>query len=99
MSNDKQQARKAYDEKLEHLEKRVDHFEQGAITEIKELRRKFDRKFHALYLLVTFIGIALVWYGLWTIISEIAIINNPYVACGLGFVILLLSGRLFDRLV
>lgn len=88
-----------YNAKLESLEKQLARFELEALLQLKEFRRKFDRRFHLLYTLIAFIGITLVWYAVWTIVSDIPIISNPYVAGALGLIILLLLGKFFDRLV
>ncbi len=88
-----------YHAKLEHLEKRIEELHKEGLIELKSFRRKFDRRFHLLYIFLAFTGVTLVWYGLWTIISDIPVISNPYVAGAMGLAILLLLGRFFDRLV
>ena len=88
-----------YHARFTDLENQLEEFQREALLEIKEFRRKFDRRFHLLYTLIAFVGITLVWYAVWTIVSDIPIISNPYVAGALGLVILLLLGKFFDRLV
>ena len=88
-----------YHARIDALEKQLENFEHEALVQIKEFRRKFDQRFHLVYIFAAFTGVILVWYALWTIISEIPIIENPYVAGGLGIAILLVLGKFFDRLV
>ena len=88
-----------YHARIDALEKQLENFEHEALVQLKEFRRKFDQRFHLVYIFVAFTGVTLVWYSLWTIISEIPIIENPYVAGGLGIIILLILGKFFDRLV
>ncbi len=85
--------------RIEALEKQLETLEHEALVQLKEFRRKFDQRFHLLYIFTAFTGITLVWYALWAIISEIPIVNNPFVAGALGLAILLILGRFFDRLV
>ena len=58
------------------LENQLEEFQREALLEIKEFRRKFDRRFHLLYTLIAFVGIILVWYAVWTIVSDIPIISR-----------------------
>ncbi len=85
--------------KLKGVEKKLEEFHHETLAEIKEFRRRFDKRYHLLYIFVAFIGLTLVWYAIWTIVSEIPVISNPYVAGVLGFAILLLLGKFFDRIV
>ena len=85
--------------KLLHLEERLKKLEQKAIKKTHQWRYKFNKKHHFLYVFIAFIGLTMVWYAVWTIISDIPIINNPYVSGGLGLLILLILGKFFNRIV
>lgn len=95
----KEQTEPDYHARIDSLEKQLESFEHEALVQLKEFRRKFDQRFHLVYIFFAFTGVTLVWYALWTIVSEIPIIANPYVAGGLGLLILLILGKFFDRLV
>ena len=60
-----------YHARFTDLENQLEEFQREALLEIKEFRRKFDRRFHLLYTLIAFVGITLVWYAVWTIVSDI----------------------------
>lgn len=81
---------------LKNIEKKLEQLHHVLLAEIKSFRNRFERKFSMLFLLVVFLGITLVWYGFWTIISDVPIISNPYVSLGVGLVILLVLGRKSD---
>jgi len=59
-----------------------------------------DLKFHhkVIYALLVFLGLVLVWYGLWSIISVIPILNKPFVALATGIAVLVLTGAFFREL-
>jgi hypothetical protein len=73
--------------------------EQNIIKETNSWQRRLKRRHRMLYALFTFIGVMLLWYGFWTLISEIPILNNPYLASVLGFVILLVLHQFYDNMV
>jgi hypothetical protein len=86
-------------EKSTHLESPLQRLKQRLINKTQEWRKKFSRRHHYLYIFIAFIGVTMVWYAVWDIISETPIINNPWVAGGIGLAILLILGKFFDRLV
>ena len=57
-------------------------------------------KFHhkVIYALMIFLGLVLVWYGLWSIISVIPVLNKPFVALAAGITVLALTGAFFKEL-
>ena len=67
----------------------------GDINE--KLMRKLKRRHHAIFAFVVFIGAVFLWYGIWTIISEIPIISNPYIATILGIIILFATGMYYEN--
>jgi len=77
---------------IELLAKKIGKEEELAVRKLKR-RHKF------LYVLCAFLGINLIWYSFWTLISDIPVINNPYVAGTLGILILFALGKFYDNLV
>ena len=65
----------------------------------KKFRRKLKRSHKIVYVLLTFIGVTMVWYSFWTIISEIPVLNNPYICGSIGIVILAILGQFYDNLI
>ncbi|MDT8285167.1 MAG: hypothetical protein RQ767_06535 [Thermovirgaceae bacterium] len=59
-----------------------------------------DLKFHhkVIYALLVFLGLVLVWYGLWSIISVIPLLNKPFVALATGITVLVLTGAFFREI-
>lgn len=77
---------------LEGLNKEVEQKTKASVNKLKR-RHKF------LYVLIAFLGVNLIWYSFWTLISEIPVVNNPYVAGVLGIIILLAFSKFYDNLV
>mgnify|MGYP000001573173 CR=1 FL=1 len=66
-------------------------------TLIMNKSKKLKRRHKALFALLVFIGAVFLWYGMWTIVSEIPIINNPYIATVLGLIILFATGMYYEN--
>jgi len=47
---------------------------------------------------LVFLGVVLIWYGVWDIVGVIPILKNPYVAAMVGIVILALTGTFYKKL-
>jgi hypothetical protein len=84
---------------LDSLRYRIEALEETAIKRARRKQRFFNKHYPLLYAFFAFIGVMLLWYGAWTIISVIPIISNPYVASGLGLVILLILGQFYNNLI
>lgn len=84
---------------LKILESRLEKLEKVAHGKAEKWRKNFDRRHHYIYIFIAFIGVTMVWYAVWTVVSELPILNNPWVAGGVGLAILLMLGKFFDRLV
>jgi len=63
---------------------------------------RFDRelKLHhkIIYGSLVFLGVVLIWYGVWDIVGVIPILKNPYVATITGIIILALTGAYYKEL-
>lgn len=89
---DKQQE---YEVLLKEIEIKVHNLEN------KE-KRKLDRFKYAHKVIFTFIiffAINLLWYGMWTIISELPILKNPVIAVIIGAIILIASGYFYENMI
>ncbi len=94
-----QQDHQDHHAKLAHLESRLEHLEHKLINKAHKIQRLLDKRFHYLYIFVAFVGVTMVWYAVWDIISETPFIHNHWVAGSIGLIVLLLLGKFFDRLV
>lgn len=77
----------------------VEKFNKKAEQEITTSVTKLKKRHKLIYILIAFLGVNLIWYSFWTLISEIPVINNPYVAGVLGVLILLAFSKFYDNLV
>ena len=66
-------------------------------TENKRLMRKLKRRHRIIFAMLVFTGAVFLWYGIWTIISEVPVISNPYIATILGTIILLATGMYYNN--
>ena len=48
---------------------------------------------------IVFFAINLLWYGMWTIVSDIPILSNPVVALVLGAIILISTGYFYENMI
>jgi uncharacterized coiled-coil protein SlyX len=89
------------EKKIEQLEEVIEKKENLIEKEEKKIRKLFkitpkDKKF--LFALVGAIGVVFFWYGMWGVIENIPIINNPFVASFIGLLILTLSGIIYSQI-
>jgi len=68
------------------------------IDDVVEVQKNFKLHHKVLYTLSIFIGVVLVWYGLWDIVPMVPVLNNPFVATVCGFTILVVTGTFFREL-
>jgi hypothetical protein len=66
-------------------------------NENKRFMRKLKRRHRIIFAMLVFIGAVFLWYGIWTIISEVPVINNPYISTILGMIILLATGMYYNN--
>lgn len=52
-----------------------------------------------IYLALIFLGVVLVWYGAWTIVAQIPVLNNPVVAIVIGVILLIFTGTIYKELI
>ena len=79
------------------MDKRLEAVENIVFEGNKKMVRKFKFHHKAIFAFIVFVGAVFLWYGVWTIISDIAIVNNPYVATVIGLIILLATGMYYDN--
>ncbi|MCD6486580.1 MAG: hypothetical protein J7K35_04565 [Syntrophobacterales bacterium] len=60
-----------------------------------------DLKLHhkIIYGTLVFLGVVLIWYGLWDIVGMIPILKNPYVAVMAGTILLVMTGTFYKKLL
>ncbi len=79
------------------MAKRIEVAEKIVIRENKRVMRELKLHHKMLFAFIVFFAAVLLWYGIWTIISDIPIINNPYVASVLGVFILVITGSYYSN--
>lgn len=72
-----------------HLRKVRDESQES----IFKVRETLQTRFKILYIAMVFVGMSMVWYGIWKGIQLIPFISNPVVAILIGLTLLLLTGR------
>ncbi len=77
--------------------KRIENIEKIILEHNKKSIRNFKFHHKALFAAIVFIGVVFLWYGLWTIVSDIPILNNPYVAVGIGLALLFATGKYYNN--
>ncbi len=77
---------------FDQLSKRVEDIIELINKKPKARMRLLKRRNKILFSVVVSFSIVLIWYGLWDIITWIPVLNNPIVACVLGFFLLSSSG-------
>lgn len=77
--------------------KRIEAVENVVFTDEQKVVKKFKFHHKVIFAFIVFLGAVLLWYGVWTIVSDIPIISNPYIATILGFIVLLATGAYYDN--
>ena len=65
----------------------------------KKYMNRFKLRHKIIFAFLVFFGINLVWYGMWMIISDIPVLNNPVIALILGVIILIATGFFYENLI
>lgn len=91
----KQYHEKKLMEELKYLAERIKVIEEQLAKRNRIMMKKFRIHHKILFSTIVFIGFVLIWYGVWTIISSIPILDNPYIATGLGMILLLATGMYY----
>jgi len=64
------------------------------------LLQKDIKLYHKIiYLVLIFLGLVFTWYGTWTLIARIPIVQNPVVALVVGILMLSFTGTLYQELI
>lgn len=84
-------------EELKSHYERIKNIEQQLVKNNKKIMKKFKLRHKIIFAAVVFFGAVLLWYGLWSLISEIPFLNNPFVSIGVGLGLLLGTGMYYDN--
>lgn len=76
---------------------RVDSAEALLTDHSKQMMRRLKRRHRMAFASLVFIGVSFLWYGVWTIISDIPILSNPYIATVIGVIILVGTGMYYEN--
>lgn len=68
------------------------------IADVTRTREGLKLHHKIIYTSCIFLGVVLVWYGLWDIISRIPFLKEPIVALGTGVALLFFTGTFFKEL-
>ena len=92
-----QDIKRIEEEILKHLKEREDHSEKiiGGVNRFDQNMRLHHK---IIYGVLVFLGVVLVWYGVWDIVGVIPILKNPYVAVVVGVAILVLTGTFYKKI-
>ena len=65
----------------------------------KDYMNDFKYRHKITFAFIVFFGINLVWYGMWTIISELPILKDPVISLILGAIILIATGYFYENMI
>ncbi|MGZ6004583.1 MAG: hypothetical protein ACXWLH_00365 [Candidatus Saccharimonadales bacterium] len=69
------------------------------IRKLKQQRNRVFNRFPILFILLGTFGVVSTYYGLQHILEKIPLlVNDPYIALGVGILLLLFTGTLYKRL-
>ena len=80
-----------------HL-KAESHLSEKMTDEINRFDQNLKLHHKIIYGALVFLGVVLIWYGVWDIVGVIPILKNPYVAAMTGIIILALTGTFYKKL-
>lgn len=86
-------------DELRHQADRLKVIEEHLLQKRRKTMKKFKLHHKGLFVAIVFVGLVLLWYGVWDIISIIPIIKNPYIASGIGLFLLLVTGVYYDKTI
>jgi hypothetical protein len=58
---------------------------------------KFHHKF--IFAILVFLGVILLWSGVWQIVTTIPGLDNPYISSGAGILLLLILGYFYNNVL
>lgn len=82
-------------DELKSLGTRIKNMEQQLIKKDQKIVRKLKMHHKILFAAIVFTGVVFLWYGAWSLISELPWLNNPFIALGIGVVLLLGTGMYY----
>ncbi|MFP4481889.1 MAG: hypothetical protein ACLFN0_03735 [Thermovirgaceae bacterium] len=68
------------------------------LRDILTIREDLEVHHKILYVLLVFLGMVLVWYGVWGIVAVVPLFKNPVVAFFAGVAVLFFTGTFYRRL-
>ena len=74
------------------------HLSEKMIDEVNRVDQDLRLHHKIIYGTLVFLGVVLIWYGVWDIVGVIPILKNPYVAAITGIIILALTGTFYKKL-
>ena len=83
---------------------------KDTIKDVKNMLRKLNKKerdymddfkyrHKITFAFIVFFAINLVWYGMWTIVSDLPILRDPVVSLILGAIILIATGYFYENMI
>lgn len=84
---------------VETVEQVIGEVQQGIEKEIQPIRKSILKRFPTLFLLAVTFGVSLVFYSIEVILSQCAfVVDHPWMALGIGLMILIITGTLYRKL-
>jgi hypothetical protein len=65
----------------------------------KDYMDDFKYRHKITFAFIVFFAINLVWYGMWTIVSDLPILRDPVVSLVLGAIILIATGYFYENMI
>ena len=65
----------------------------------KDYMNDFKYRHKITFAFIVFFAINLVWYGMWTIVSELPILRDPVISLVLGAIILIATGYFYENMI
>jgi hypothetical protein len=85
-------------EEVTRYQKAESHLSEKLTSEVNRFDQNLKLHHKIIYGALVFLGVVLIWYGLWDIVGVIPILKNPYVAAVTGIIILALTGTFYKKL-
>ncbi|MEA3487271.1 MAG: hypothetical protein U9R20_06405, partial [Thermodesulfobacteriota bacterium] len=85
-------------EEVSRYLKAESHLSEKMIDEVNRFDQDLKLHHKIIYGTLVFLGVVLIWYGLWDIVGMIPILKNPYVAAMAGIILLALTGTFYKKL-
>lgn len=76
---------------------RAESAESIVTDHTQKMMKRLKRRHRMVFATLVFSGVAFLWYGVWTIISDIPILSNPYISTVLGVIILIATNMYYEN--